>query len=237
MSTGQGFLGIFNDVPAAAETDYLHWLTREHTQERLSVPGFLRVRVFRTEKKEKSGYFILYRLRHSDVIASEAYLARLNAPTEWSRRIMPILKDFRRAGGRVVHEAGSGEGSTVLPLVCARPDTEAVMAAMDKIVTMDAIVSARFFESDKAGTAIPTTERATRSGDGTFDALLVVEALTDAALGGVSDALRPIVNLGHSLHYYQIFDLHESDLRPEDLSAQAGGRVRFGSDLASESRR
>ncbi len=52
MSTGQGFLGIFNDVPAAAETDYLHWLTREHTQERLSVPGFLRVRVFRTEKEE-----------------------------------------------------------------------------------------------------------------------------------------------------------------------------------------
>ncbi len=73
MSTGQGFLGIFNDVPAAAETDYLHWLTREHTQERLSVPGFLRVRVFRTEKEEKSGYFILYRLRHSDVVASEGY--------------------------------------------------------------------------------------------------------------------------------------------------------------------
>ncbi len=124
---------------------------------------------------------------------------------------MPVLKDFRRAGGRVVHEAGDGEGGTVLPLVCAQPDTEAVMAAMDKIVTMDGIVSARFFESDKVGTATPTTERATRSGDGTFDALLVVEALTDAALGGVSDALRPIVNLGHSLQYYQIFGLHESD--------------------------
>ncbi len=34
-----GFLGIWSDVAAQDETDYLHWLTREHTEERLGVPA------------------------------------------------------------------------------------------------------------------------------------------------------------------------------------------------------
>jgi len=42
----QGFLAIWSDVEPAGETDYLHWLTREHVQERLSVPGFRAVRIF-----------------------------------------------------------------------------------------------------------------------------------------------------------------------------------------------
>jgi hypothetical protein len=41
---GAGFLAIWSDVKAEQETDYLHWLTREHTSERLDVDGFLRVR-------------------------------------------------------------------------------------------------------------------------------------------------------------------------------------------------
>ena len=38
--TANGFLAIWSDVFADEETDYLHWLTREHAQERLGVPGF-----------------------------------------------------------------------------------------------------------------------------------------------------------------------------------------------------
>ena len=39
---GAGFLAIWSDVRLEGETDYLHWLTREHTSERLGVDGFLR---------------------------------------------------------------------------------------------------------------------------------------------------------------------------------------------------
>jgi len=38
--SGPGFLAIWSDVPAEQETDDLHWMTREHAQERLAIPGF-----------------------------------------------------------------------------------------------------------------------------------------------------------------------------------------------------
>ena len=38
---GEGFLAIWSDISQENETDYLHWFSREHAIERLSVPGFL----------------------------------------------------------------------------------------------------------------------------------------------------------------------------------------------------
>ena len=40
MTAGAGFLAIWSDVEAQEETNYLHWLTREHTAERVSVRVF-----------------------------------------------------------------------------------------------------------------------------------------------------------------------------------------------------
>ena len=117
MTAGAGFLAIWSDVEAQEETNYLHWLTREHTAERVSVPGFLGVRVFRARLPEHCRYFILYRLQQASVLSSESYLARLNAPTEWSRRIMPLLRNLVRGGGCVVAEAGRGEGAMVIPII------------------------------------------------------------------------------------------------------------------------
>src|SRR4029079_11791574 len=87
---GAGFLAIWSDVEPEQETDYLHWLMREHTSERLSVDRFQRVRVYRSLQPGIRRYFIRYELRSPGVLGSEAYLARLNAPTPWSKRIMPI---------------------------------------------------------------------------------------------------------------------------------------------------
>jgi hypothetical protein len=56
---GTGFLAIWSDVRIEQETDYLHWLTREHTSERLSVDGFLRVRVYRSLEANVRRYFPL----------------------------------------------------------------------------------------------------------------------------------------------------------------------------------
>ena len=107
---GDGFLAIWSDVPSEHETDYLHWLTREHTSERLAVEGFLGVCVYRALRRDVCRYFIHYRLATPAVLASAAYLDRLNAPTPWSQRVMPILGNFARGGGRVLAETGQGHG-------------------------------------------------------------------------------------------------------------------------------
>ena len=107
---GAGFLAIWSDVEPNNLTDYRHWLTREHTTERVTTKGFLGVRVFRAERADINRFFILYELESPEVLDGPAYLARLNAPTPWSQRIMPQLGNFIRGGGVMAARAGRGEG-------------------------------------------------------------------------------------------------------------------------------
>ena len=59
---GAGFLAIWSDVEPGHLTDYRHWLTREHTTERVTTKGFLGVRVFRAARGDINRFFILYEL-------------------------------------------------------------------------------------------------------------------------------------------------------------------------------
>ncbi len=102
----QGFLVVLSDVHSEDERDYLAWLTTEHVQERLGIPGFIGVRIFRRPLADGHRYFIWYRLENADVVDSAAYMERLNNPTPWSQRIMPILKNFGRGGGAVAGSSG-----------------------------------------------------------------------------------------------------------------------------------
>src|SRR4029450_6167489 len=104
-----GFMAIWSDLCAEDETDYLHWLTREHTQERVGVPGFRTARVFRRLTPDVRRYLLVYELDGAEVMAGGPYLARLNAPTDWSRRMMPRLGNFVRGGGRGGAQAVVGE--------------------------------------------------------------------------------------------------------------------------------
>jgi hypothetical protein len=217
-----GFLGIWSDVTAAQETDYLHWLTREHTQERVGVPGFLGVRVFRAQLSDVRRYFIHYRLEQQSVLTSAPYLARLNAPTEWTRRIMPILKNFVRGGGRVVAQAGSGRGGKVVPVICETAQLAAARAALDPIVARDRVTAARLLETDEAGTTVQTNEKSIRGKDETFAALLITEALDDTALDDACAVLRKsLTPAGPLVHYDQVYALERADLQgdTEALSA------------------
>src|SRR4029453_448741 len=156
--TGSGFLAIWSDVTPEQETDYLHWLTREHTIERLSVDGFLAVRVYRSSLTNVCRYFIHYELCSADVLGSDAYLARLNAPTPWSQRIMPILGNFVRGGGRVVAKAGTGRGCALAALKLDSLTSIAGEALVDNITKGDRIVAASLLGTAQEQTSIQTRE-------------------------------------------------------------------------------
>jgi hypothetical protein len=205
MNTGTGFLVISNDVKPEDETDYLHWLTREHAQERLGIPGFLSVRVFRADVAGTMRFLIFYRLTNAAVVASEAYLARLNAPSEWSRRIMPMLMNFVRGGGNIIHEAGEGEGTCVLPILFDAGDIERYRAAADQAVTRNRMVASRIFEVDLAASVVPTKEKAMRQGDSSFSAMLLLEGMDERAVVAASDALQAGAGI-----YRQVFVLRNA---------------------------
>jgi len=177
-----GFLAIWSDVDPADETDYLHWLTREHVQERLAVPGFSAVRVFRAEAEGRGRFLIFYRLLNPSIVGSGEYLARLTAPSPWSQRIMPKLKNFMRGGGRIVQETDGGEGSFAAPVLFDREKLQAYLAAASEIAGADRIAAARIFEVDQAASEIQTNEKAMRAGDSTFEAMMLLESLDENML-------------------------------------------------------
>lgn len=180
---GDGFLAIWSDVEKARESDYLHWLTREHAGERLGVPGFLAVRVFRSAAQaDFLRVLIVYELADPAVLSSPAYLARLDAPTPWTRRIMPTLANFARGGGRRVASHGIGRGGHVAALRFDTAPACELSRAAAALVACERIAAAHHLATDADRTAIPTAEKAMRADDGRFAHLLLVEALDPAAL-------------------------------------------------------
>jgi hypothetical protein len=185
---GAGFLAIWSDVEPEHLTDYRHWLTREHTTERVTTKGFLASRVFRMMHSEINRFFILYELESPEVLDGPAYLARLNAPSPWSQRIMPILGNFIRGGGVMAARAGRGEGLSVVALRIENLPKDPAKLASD-IAALDGIAAVQIGVTDLARTSVPTREKGLRKDEGIFAGLLIVEALDEASL---SAALRKI---------------------------------------------
>ncbi len=189
-----GFLAIWSTVSADTETDYLHWLTREHVFERVGVEGFLSGRVFKRLGISPSQYFILYELDRPEIVSSPQYLARLNDPTPWSQRIMPILGGFRRGGGRLVASGGgSGGGGTIavlrfegdIPSKCAGAQAQELV---DLTASVDKISRARIFAVADDSTQINTREKSMRKGgERSFSGFLIIEGVSEDA---VTEAVR-----------------------------------------------
>jgi hypothetical protein len=188
---GAGFIAIWSDVAADDLTDYRHWLTREHTTERVTTRGFLASRVFRAAREDINRFFILYELEAPEVLDGEAYLARLNAPTPWSQRIMPKLGNFMRGGGIMVARAGRGEGATIMALrIETLPGDPQKLA--EALVACDGVAAVQIGATDKARTSVPTTEKGMRQNEGFFAGLLLIEALDVASLRGALQQARAI---------------------------------------------
>jgi hypothetical protein len=180
---GAGFLAIWSDVEPDHLTDYRHWLTREHTTERVTTKGFLGVRVFRATRADINRFFILYELESPEVLDGPAYLARLNAPTPWSQRTMPRLGNFIRGGGVMTARAGRGEGSTIVALRIERLPPNPRQFA-EAIVGLDGVAAVQIGTTDLARTSVPTVEKGMRKDEGIFAGLVIIEALDVAALRG-----------------------------------------------------
>ena len=127
--------------------------------------GFLAVRMSALISADIDRFFILYELETPEVLDGPAYLARLNAPTPWSQRIMPQLGNFVRGGGVVTARAGQGEGSTLVALRIEHlPESPKRLA--DDIAALDGIAAVQIGATDIARTSVPTVEKGMRQNEG-----------------------------------------------------------------------
>ena len=106
---GNAAVIIWNDVLEGARADFLAWHNREHMLERVGIPGFHRGRrgCAVTGGPE---FLTLYEVEDGDVLVSGPYLERLDAPSVWTRRVLPQFRNTARSLCRTEVSLGGGIG-------------------------------------------------------------------------------------------------------------------------------
>jgi hypothetical protein len=141
-------------------------------------------------------FFIIYETESPQVLASPAYVARLNNPTPMTQQVMPKLKNFVRGAGRVVQSNGvcGGGAAKVMRFEQSHPllgDAAARSVLFGKIGEMHRVLAVRLFEVDTAATTIQTEEKKIRtSREEIYTQLLVIEAVDFEAFDAVSELLN-----------------------------------------------
>ncbi|MCU0985544.1 MAG: hypothetical protein MUC89_11465 [Acetobacteraceae bacterium] len=193
---GSGVLANWGGVLAEAEEDYNAWHSLEHLPERLAVPGFLRgrrcVAVAGTDPRLK--YFMGYEVESPEVLVSAPYLARLNDPTAWTRRILSAYVAPCRTVCRVLASQGRGVGGflgTVQIVPSGTRDAARALAAgawMAAAMARPGIIGAHAVEGDDTLGQQPTAEKRFRESRGEPDRTVAFALLIDGLDEGTTAA-------------------------------------------------
>jgi hypothetical protein len=166
---GQGVLAIWHAIAPEGEPEYWRWHDREHIPERVGVPGFLRGRRYRSLERSLE-YLDFYEVQSPETLRSPPYLARLNDPTPWTRRVVPYFRDTLRVGYRVAASAGRGQGGVLLTLRLAPTgggggSPELLGAVLRGVGDVTGVVAVHALDATPEVTSIPTEERRLRGPD------------------------------------------------------------------------
>ncbi|MFI5029620.1 MAG: hypothetical protein ACHQPH_02840 [Reyranellales bacterium] len=106
-------LAIWVDIDPANDEAFNHWHSREHVQERVGLPGWLRGSRFKGVEHPQR-YLLFYDAESTAAFESDAYYARLHDPTALSRAIFPKFKTPWRTICSVERRVGDGIGAAAL---------------------------------------------------------------------------------------------------------------------------
>lgn len=185
---GSAAVTIWCDVAAEVREEFEEWHSREHMPERMAIPGFLRGTRWRSDPP--GSYFILYELDGPATLAGPAYLARLNDPTPWSRRMMPHHRNMVRSLCLVREGYGGGIAGAM---------ATARLAGKRALPRAKGITSAHLLEAQPMTGLPQTTEQKIRGGDGTIAWAMLVGGTSSEALGAAAGEGAGFYRLSYSL--------------------------------------
>lgn len=196
---GEGVVLVWCDIDDAAHDEHEAWHSYQHMPERIGIPGFLRARRGITTQIGAPRIFVIYELKSLAVVSSPEYLARLNNPTEWTRRMMRSVRRLGRTPCRIVASHGSGVGAHVLVVRIAPPSGKAdalrhwlVQQALPELVRHPGLLSVHLLERDEGTGSIATSEQQLRGRpDDLADWVIVVDGY-DARL--VADTTNKVLS-------------------------------------------
>jgi hypothetical protein len=185
------------------EREFDSWHTIEHMPERLGVPGFPRGRRYIATQRSEHAMFILYEGAHIETFRSPGLIARLNDPTEWTKRVQPGLVNFIRGPCRTVISIGEGVGGAVLTIRASGDTPEAshpLAAAAPSISRLHGVTAVHVGEhvQDTLQTA-ESQLRPTTSTSGGFRFVILVEGIGTAELNDATSQAIDLVTKTSSL--------------------------------------
>lgn len=179
---GRGAVTIWNDIDPAGREIFYAWHEQEHMIERVGIPGFLRGRRYIAIDAEIE-WFTLYETTTGAVLSGEDYLARLNNPTDWTRKAVMEFRNVTRGLTETVAGRGVTDGACLL-VVGMVADEEVAATVRDKasgliedLAAIPGICSAHLTEADRAASRIVTAEKRVRgAANDVPDLVLMVES-------------------------------------------------------------
>ncbi len=181
------------DIAPEAIDEHDRWHTHEHLPERLAIPGFLQGTRWVAIAGEPR-YMVLYEVRDLQTLASEAYLARLDAPSPWTQRMMPFYRGMSRGLCTVLGSVGHGQGGSAALIRFTADEAEAgalqrwlLEEMLPPVPSTDGLGSAHLLRGAQA--AAMTNEQRIRGADGSVDSALIVTGYATAAVAAFAERL------------------------------------------------
>lgn len=200
---GESALAMWWDMAPDLRAEFEHWHSHEHFPERLALPGFLRASRW-SAADGSEGFFILYELQSHAALSSPEYLARLNAPTPWSTRLMPHHRNMVRCQTRVLHSHGAGVARHAMTLrLSPRPEQAQRLQAALRALVQDlplraGLAGAHLLRTDAPALAATTEQKIRGNADRSADWIFVVCGYELEAVRGLADGpLAPAALEGH----------------------------------------
>ncbi len=193
---GGGAVCIWHDLLPDALDDFYEWHNREHMPERIGIRGFRRGRRY-IALHGKPQFFNLYEVDDAGVLGGADYLARLNDPTPWTRRVVPSFRNVARALCGVTYSDGAGEGGVMLTLrfdIAPPQRCGAAESLRERLlpprVLDKGIAGVHLCIADEQASRIETAEKKARAGATEVPAWIVlIEGTSAAAVDAAGDAL------------------------------------------------
>ncbi|MEO8305440.1 MAG: hypothetical protein ABI724_15085 [Betaproteobacteria bacterium] len=193
---GMGAVPIWHDLVPEAKREFYEWHNREHMPERVGIPGFRRGRRY-VALRGAPEFFNPYEADSAEVLAGQDYVNRLNAPTEWTRRVVPHLRNVARSICRVAHTSGVGSGGVMLTIrfdIGAAHRAHAVQALsrdlLPPFVFRPGVSGVHLLLADEAVSKVETAEKKARADATDVPTwVILVEGNSDADVEAAGEAL------------------------------------------------
>lgn len=190
---GKAALAMWWDVSAEVRPEWEHWHAHEHFPERLALPGFLRASRW-TGVDDSERFFVMYELADHEVLASAPYVARLNAPSPWSTRMMPLHRNMVRSQCRVARSQGAvtARHALTIRLSPLPGQWEALQRGLGPLAAavpqQPGLVGLHLLHHEAPVLAATTEQQIRGNADRSADAVIVVCGHELAALRSLADA-------------------------------------------------